>query len=1476
VVRNPMARRFIRRWPGRFFRLSHGVLAVVVSVAVAAGLVAATAPARASTAAVPGSITLTFDPGPDPAYPSTEADIQNEINYINGIGAGTLGQDLERLNEETVPTLPSGSQPVSPIPDFHGTLSATPDGGGISMTIPSDEAAVYSDSQWWQILAGLAYAATWIFVRVACTIAFNFIPFIGPITAQVICAPLAGVAANAARTAVMDKVKGMLGNGDQWAAAMVSGLISSLPSGAWEAGIGDLAKGFPPKGSPLPPPPTPSPNPSVESFGLTRLFAEEGDWFPNSSNFSGLSSVLTATDTSNLQSVGSFFRELADDLPAAADSATPPTSPTGHGTCDAYTFYKTPCAGAYSTTHALSSMYDGPLYQVKRTSDGTTKKIGVVSPGGDADAAAQKSFCAGTTCTITELYDQSPGINDLAIEGSGGAGGQDKGAPAGALPVTVGSNQDQVFGLDIEPGTGYRDNTTQYIAKNGAPEGMYMVASGTHVNSKCCFDFGNVENDGKDHGAGHMDAVNLGTFCGGNNKSGCVGEGPWVEADLENGQWQGGNGSNSANTGLTGVNFATAMLNNNGKDNFELEGGNGQSGGLTTYWDGNLPPGYTMDQEGGIVLGTGGDNSNEDVGSFFEGAMTVGYPTAAADAAVQRDIVAADYKGNSGPAPGANAAHAVPSAAGAAVVHKAGATGKGAAGFSSVYTVDSANGHLQESYLPSIGANWTTQDLSSTGGAGLPGTPQVMPGTTPVAIVHCGFTSVFTVDAGSGDLQETYLPQIGGGWTTQDLSQKYGTPPTDVTPTAVVHAAGATGASAACGFTSVYTIDRGSNDLQETYLPLIGQPWLTQDLSDTGGAGLPGTPPAQPGTSPVAIVHCGFTSVFTVDASHQLQETYLQHLGGGGWTTQNLSVKYGTPDTVTTPTAVVHGAGATGAAAACGFTSVYTVNQSNNTLEETYLPLIGDNWNTQPLPAPPVAPGTAPTALVHMGFTSVYTVDQGNYHLQETYLPKIGDGWNTQDLSDTGGAGLPGTPPTTQTPIVLLHPDANGKLDWTSVFTINQATNHLEETYLPNVGFPGDAWTTQDLSAKYGIPPAAATDTPTANWAVVHDGVTSVYTVAANGHLDETYQPAIGGSWNTQDLSSTGGAGLPGTPPVMLNTQPVALVHDGVTSVYTIDTHGDLQETYLQKLGGAWTTQDLTKEYNVPKSAVTPAAVFHDGFVSVYTVDASNDDLQETYLQKLGGGWNTQDLSDTGGAGLPGTPKVDDGTSPSVVFNDGYVRVFTTTQPQGTGTGSSLQETYLPKLGGSWHTQSLAGVAGPEAGTSPSAVVNNGYVSVFFVDGVVPVGQLVDFYLPAVGGTWSFQVLPGPPSALFMSPVALYHAGFTSVYYANENGGLQETYLPAIGGSWNTQDLSSTGGAGLPGTPVVEPLTKPAPLLHYDASGGLTWTSVYTINARDGHLQETYLPRVGDAWTTQDLTNKYHTPPGADPYPPSIYSDTAP
>jgi hypothetical protein len=320
--------------------------------------------------------------------------------------------------------------------------------------------------------------------------------------------------------------------------------------------------------------------------------------------------------------------------------------------CDIYGNAGTPCVAAHSTTRALFGAYNGPLYQVRRSSDGSTRDIGVLTAGDYANAAEQDSFCADTSCIIAKIYDQSSRHNDLTIECGGSNGVADVGSPADALPVTAGGHQ--VYGVSISARMGYRNDATSGVAVNGQAEGMYMVTSGTHVNDQCCFDYGNAEVNNTDTGNGHMDAINFSTQCWFGS---CWGAGPWVQADLENGLFQSNIGlsQNPLNTGNAAP-FVTASLKNDGKKFFALKVANAQTGTLTTEYAGSLPTinggGYTpMHQEGAIVLGTGGDNSNGSIGSFFEGAMTAGLPTDAAEDAVQANVVSVGYgapTGNTG------------------------------------------------------------------------------------------------------------------------------------------------------------------------------------------------------------------------------------------------------------------------------------------------------------------------------------------------------------------------------------------------------------------------------------------------------------------------------------------------------------------------------------------------------------------------------------------------------------------------------------------------------------------------------------------------------------------------------------------------------------------------------------------------------------------------------------------------------------
>jgi hypothetical protein len=320
------------------------------------------------------------------------------------------------------------------------------------------------------------------------------------------------------------------------------------------------------------------------------------------------------------------------------------------GPCDIYAAGGTPCVAAHSTTRALYAAYNGSLYQVRRASDSTTLDIGVLSAGGYANAAAQDSFCSGTTCVITVIYDQSGHGNNLTQAPAGGAaGGPDNLADANAAPVTVGGHE--AYGVFVAPGTGYRDDSTSGIATGDQPEGEYAVLDGTHYNGGCCFDYGNAETSNTDTGDGHMEAIYFGTEKAWGYGTG---NGPWVMADQENGLFSGGSAGYNAGDPSVGNRFQTAIVK--GESNqWAIRAGNAQSGGLSTYYSGVRPSGYNpMHKEGAIILGIGGDNSKGSAGTFYEGVMTSGYPSDSTENSVQANITAAGYSASS-----AGAAHAV-------------------------------------------------------------------------------------------------------------------------------------------------------------------------------------------------------------------------------------------------------------------------------------------------------------------------------------------------------------------------------------------------------------------------------------------------------------------------------------------------------------------------------------------------------------------------------------------------------------------------------------------------------------------------------------------------------------------------------------------------------------------------------------------------------------------------------------------------
>ncbi len=313
------------------------------------------------------------------------------------------------------------------------------------------------------------------------------------------------------------------------------------------------------------------------------------------------------------------------------------------GPCDIYQAAGTPCVAAHSTVRALYQAYSGNVYQVRRGSDKSTKDVPLLSQGGYVDSAVQDSFCTGTTCTISIIYDQSPQANHLPVSppvhwlANGG-----KEANAAAAKIKVAGHT--VYGVYVESDVGitYRNNKTKGVATGDEAEAMYMVVDGKRYNGRCCFDYGNVETTGNDDGDATMETLEWGSIM---NWSHGTGDGPWVLADLENGVYAGAQktGTVSSNTPLD-ASYATLMLKGPSGNRFALKAGNAQSGSLGVKWDGARPSGYSpMKKEGAVELGVGGDGSAGGIGTFFEGAITQGSPPDATDDAVQANIVSAGY-----------------------------------------------------------------------------------------------------------------------------------------------------------------------------------------------------------------------------------------------------------------------------------------------------------------------------------------------------------------------------------------------------------------------------------------------------------------------------------------------------------------------------------------------------------------------------------------------------------------------------------------------------------------------------------------------------------------------------------------------------------------------------------------------------------------------------------------------------------------
>lgn len=310
-----------------------------------------------------------------------------------------------------------------------------------------------------------------------------------------------------------------------------------------------------------------------------------------------------------------------------------PVSPQA-GPCDLLAAAGTPCVAAHSVIRRMFSSYAGSLFQLTRASDSTSINIGTLSSG-IVNVPAINSFCAGTTCTVTKIYDQTGlSSNNLTIYTRGG----DWTAipppvgfttlPSGlVLPVLRITNAANGDSSGFSTATG-----TSGLPTGNSPITVYLLAenySEGGVVSGCCGSYGDTENPVGNHGSGHMfsaawyagtsGALTLGT-----------GPGPWVCTDLENGVFCAG--------GTPYQNYLSTIQKYNPTGPvLTLKSGDATQGRLQTLYSGALPAGYTMDLEGNITLGSGGDGTPAPF-NFIEGAIIGAATTDATDNALQANF----------------------------------------------------------------------------------------------------------------------------------------------------------------------------------------------------------------------------------------------------------------------------------------------------------------------------------------------------------------------------------------------------------------------------------------------------------------------------------------------------------------------------------------------------------------------------------------------------------------------------------------------------------------------------------------------------------------------------------------------------------------------------------------------------------------------------------------------------------------------
>lgn len=296
------------------------------------------------------------------------------------------------------------------------------------------------------------------------------------------------------------------------------------------------------------------------------------------------------------------------------------------GPCDILAAAGTPCVAAHSVTRKMFANYAGNAFQLTRVSDSTTLNVGFTAAG-IVNQSAWTSFCSGTVCYYSNIYDQAGNANNLP---------QATAANQAPLQVMTLANGQSAPVVNTGNATFYRNRASTSKIPTGTQSTTEYYVRNLSTYSQCCGDYGNMETTVVDTGNGHMFALEysaaLGTAISGSKV-------PLFGVDVENGAqtYPANVQQNCGTVGLlakysNALNATTIKL-------FSLV--NGQQQLLAN----NAAPMYTPVLEGGLSLGEGGDGSEAPT-SFFEGAIITGATTDATDTAINANISAFYGGGN--------------------------------------------------------------------------------------------------------------------------------------------------------------------------------------------------------------------------------------------------------------------------------------------------------------------------------------------------------------------------------------------------------------------------------------------------------------------------------------------------------------------------------------------------------------------------------------------------------------------------------------------------------------------------------------------------------------------------------------------------------------------------------------------------------------------------------------------------------------